>query len=74
MPSEWNALSDATQIALAQHALSRATVTLALQAEVLADEFERGTLADRGGADALRLFAAVVRAGSEDDLPVVGSA
>jgi hypothetical protein len=68
MPSDWNALSDATQIELAQQALSRATATLAVQAEVLADEFARGNLADYGGADALRLFAAVVRAGSENDL------
>jgi len=74
MPSEWNALSNSTQIVLAQTALSRAAMILALQAEVLADEIERGTLADHGGADALRLFAAVVRAGSENDMPVMGSA
>ena len=74
MPIEWNALSNSTQIVLAQTALSRAAMILALQAEVLADEIERGTLADHGGADALRLFAAVVRAGSENDMPVMGSA
>jgi hypothetical protein len=74
MPGEWDALSEIAQLTLARQALSRAAGMLAVQAEVLADEFERGNLADRGGADALRLFAAIVRINSEDELPVAGSA
>ncbi len=74
MESEWKALSDVTQLALAQQALSRAAATLAVHAEVLADEFECGALADRGGADALRLFAAIVRINSNEELSVAGSA
>jgi hypothetical protein len=34
---------------------------LTLQAELLAAEIESGRLSDRGGADALRLLAAIVR-------------
>jgi hypothetical protein len=41
---------------------------------VLADEIERGNLADHGGADALRLFAAVVRVGGKDELAAAGRA
>ena len=74
MQREWDVLSDAAQLALAERALNRAAATLAVQAEVLADEFERGTLADRGGADALRLFAAIVRINSDDHLSRAGSA
>jgi hypothetical protein len=74
MLSEWNALSDVAQLALAQRALTRAAATLAVQAEVLADEIERGTLADCGGADALRLFAAIVRINSDEEMPVAGFA
>jgi hypothetical protein len=35
---------------------------------------ERGGVADRGGPDALRLFAAVVRIGGKDELAAVGHA
>ena len=62
MTAAWDLLSDDLQLALAREALRRAVATIAGQAEVLAGEIEAGTLADRGGADALRLFAAVVRA------------
>ncbi len=65
----WNQLSDDLQIALSREALRRATATIAVQAEVLADEIEAGGLADRGGPDALRLFAAVVRIGREELRP-----
>jgi hypothetical protein len=71
---DWNNLSDELQLALAQEALNRAAANIASQAEVLADEFECGNLADRGGADALRLFAAVVRVGGRDALPPAGHA
>lgn len=65
MLPEWSRLSDDVQIALSHEALRRAAATIAAQAEVLADEMEYGGLADRGGPDALRLFAAVVRVGQE---------
>lgn len=65
-PLEWNTLSDALQLALSRDALRRATETLVEHAEVLATEMEYGTLQDQGGADALRLFAAVVRVTNHD--------
>ena len=71
---DWNRLPETLQIALAQEALSRAAATIAVQAEVLADEIECGTLVDRGGADALRLFAAVVRIGDRGAAAPAGHA
>jgi hypothetical protein len=62
MIAEWNALPEPLQLYLAQQAFAKAADTIAGQAEVLAREFEEGTLADRGGAEALRLMAAIVRA------------
>lgn len=74
MVREWDILPNDLQLTLAQRALSRAAATLAVQAEVLAEEIDRGHLSDRGGAEALRLFAAVVRMNSEEDLPTAGAA
>jgi hypothetical protein len=71
---DWNNLPDELQLALAHEALDRAAANIALQAEVLADEFDCGNLADQGGADALRLFAAVVRMGGKDKLAAAGHA
>ena len=62
MLNDWIALSDTAQLALAQEALLRAVETVAGQAETLAGVIEEGELADRGGPDALRLLAALVRA------------
>ncbi len=62
MLADWNTLSDNLQLALSQEALRRAAEIIARQAETLADEMECGGLADRGGPDALRLLAGVVRA------------
>ena len=62
MLTDWNALSDNVQLHLAQQALRHATETIAGQAETLAGVMEDGELQDRGGPDALRLLAAVVRA------------
>jgi hypothetical protein len=59
--SDWNLLSDDLQLNLSREALRRAADTIAGHAEVLAGEMEAGSLADRGGPDALRLLAAVVR-------------
>jgi len=58
----WDSLADHTQLTLARQALDRAAAAIAAQAECLASEMEDGTLADRGGPEALRLLAAVVRA------------
>ena len=41
---------------------------------MFADEIECGNVPDRGGPDALRLFAAVVRVGGEDTLAPAGHA
>jgi hypothetical protein len=71
---DWDALPDDLQLTLSRAALSRAVVTIATQAEVFADEIECGNVADRGGAEALRLFAAVIRIGALDELPTAGRA
>ncbi len=71
MIAEWNALPESLQLYLAQQAFRQASEAIASQAEVLAQEFEVGTLADRGGAEALRLMAAIVRAlGPASAMPV----
>ena len=74
MYPDWNRLSVELQLALSREALTRAAATIAAQAEVLADEIEQGSLADRGGPEALRLFAAVVRVGGQDELAAAGHA
>lgn len=72
MLPEWNRLPDRLQIALSHEALARAAGIIATQAEALAQEIDNGTLADRGGSEALRLFAAVVRVGDSDELTAAG--
>ena len=72
--SDWNGIPDALQILIAGSALQRAVETLAHQAELLAAEMEDGALSDFGGADALRLFAAIARIGGRDAAPVAGHA
>ena len=74
MLSDWNLLSDALQLVLTREALLRAAETIASQAELLAQEMERGGLEDRGGPDALRLLAAVVRVTGQDNLVPTGHA
>jgi len=70
MLCDWNLLSDDLQLALAREALRQASATIAGQAEALAAEIEAGTLRDRGGPDALRLLAAVVRTTTDDPAPI----
>jgi hypothetical protein len=72
--ASWNTLPEEMQLVLSREALRRAAQTLAEHAELLAEEMETGTLADRGGPDALRLFAAVVRATNDDAFGPVGHA
>jgi hypothetical protein len=72
MLADWHLLSNDTQLTLARAALHRAAETIASQAELLADEIETGGIADRGGTDALRLLAAVVRGAEQDPFAVAG--
>ncbi|NOG71906.1 hypothetical protein [Roseicella sp. DB1501] len=72
--ADWIALTDDQQLALAREALRRAAETLADHAEVLATEMDDGMLADRGGPDSLRLFAAVIRATNRDAFGPIGQA
>ena len=72
MDADWNMLSDDAQLAVSREALCRAAESIAGQAEVLAAEMAAGHLVDRGGPDALRLFAAVVRQHSREGLIPVG--
>jgi hypothetical protein len=73
-PATWNTLPEDLQLVLSREALRRAAETLAEHADLLAEEMDRGTLSDRGGPDALRLFAAVVRATNSDAFGPVGHA
>lgn len=61
MFSAWDVIPEDLQLTLTSEALRRATDVIARQAETLADEMAGGMLADRGGPDALRLLAAVLR-------------
>ncbi|RAI55367.1 hypothetical protein [Roseicella frigidaeris] len=72
--ADWIALTDDQQLALAREALRRAAETLAEHAEILATEMDGGMLADRGGPDSLRLFAAVIRATNRDAFGPIGQA
>lgn len=74
MHRDWNSLSEDLQLALTREALRRAAETIAGQAEVLAGEMENGGLSDRGGPDALRLLANVVRITGFDALAPAGNA
>jgi hypothetical protein len=74
MPTNWNLLSDELQLVLSQEALRRAGEIIAGQAEILAGEIEHGYLVDRGGAEALRLLAGVVRVTAAEGLGQMGHA
>ena len=74
MSPDWDSLPDHLQLVLAQEAMRRAVETIAGQAETLAGEIDTGTLADRGGAEALRLLAAVVLLAARDELAPCGTA
>ena len=70
----WQTMPDDLQLTLAREALRRAADTLAEHAEILALEMEAGALHDRGGPDALRLFANVVRATTLETAEAAGHA
>ena len=71
---DWALLSEPLQLVVAREALARAAETIAGQALVLAGEMDEGALPDRGGAEALRLFAAVVRVTGREVIPPAGHA
>lgn len=60
MVREWNFLSDEMQLTLAREAFRQALATITEHAEALAGALEAGTIVDRGGPEALRLFVAVL--------------
>ena len=74
MLEDWNVLSDDLQLTLSREALRRAADIIAGQAEALAGEMEGGFLCDRGGPDALRLLAGVVRVNGRSAFGQVGQA
>ncbi len=59
--TDWDSLPEPVQLQLSQAALREASKNLAAYAEALASEIELGFMADRGGFEALRLFANLVR-------------
>jgi hypothetical protein len=71
MLTNWNLLSDELQLLVTREALRRAADVIAGQADELAVEMESGGLSDRGGPDALRLLAAVVRSSGNDGFAAV---
>jgi hypothetical protein len=71
---EWQSLSDSLQLVLAQHAMRKAASIIADQAELFAVQFTSGVLADRGAADALKLFAVLLRETSAECLKPMGNA
>jgi hypothetical protein len=73
-PPDWDILPDNLQLLLAREALHRAADTIAKQAETLALEMETDRIRDRGGPDALRLLAAVIRVTGRDTFVPAGSA
>ena len=64
MVTSWDSLEEPSQLALSRAALERAVGIVADRAETLANEIERGCIADRGGVEALRLFATLTRCAS----------
>ncbi len=74
MGAAWSRLPEVEQLALANAALLRALDVLVADAELLATEIDRGALTDRGGAEALRLLACIIRTAGRGGLAAVGHA
>jgi hypothetical protein len=72
--NDWDALSDAAQLRVAREALLRAADAVAHHAEQLAGEMEAGAISDRGGPEALRLLASMVRLTDRDTRVPAGHA
>ena len=67
-------MSEPLQLALAQQAMRQAATIIADQADLFAVQFVNTTLLDRGAADALKLFAVLLRETSLECLRPMGSA
>ena len=74
MFTDWSLLSEDLQLLVSQTAMRHAAVAIAGQADTLAAEMDSGTVSDLGGPEALRLLAAMVRAGADASLDVAGHA
>ena len=74
MLRDWDRMPEELQLAVTREALRRAAETIADQAEMLAVEMDSGAIADQGGAEALRLLAAVVRFADTDRYGPAGHA
>ena len=74
MLADWDTLSDTLQLVLSREALCRAAEIIAEQAETLAQEMDDGALRDRGGPNALRLLASVVRMNGTEAFGPLGTA
>lgn len=72
MSPDWNILPEPVQRAVADAALRRAVAVVADHAEALARELDCGTIADRGGAEALRLLVAILIQAGQDTLILAG--
>lgn len=71
---DWHSISEPLQLQLAQEALRRASTNIAAYAEALAGEMEAGFVSDRGGNEALRLFANLVRSVHAPEMVTTGNA
>jgi hypothetical protein len=72
--NDWDLLSDDSQLRIAHGAMRRAAEAMAGHAELLASEMEDGAVCDRGGPEALRLLANMVRLTGRDIMVTVGNA
>lgn len=72
--TDWHSISEPLQLQLAQEALRQASANIAAYAEALAEEMESGFMSDRGGNEALRLFANLVRTVHSSEPMVAGHA
>jgi hypothetical protein len=74
MVADKNILSDDMQALLQREAMRQAAGIIARQAEFLAEEMIEGVLYDRGGPNALRLMAGIIRVNGSETFGVVGHA
>ncbi len=72
--TKWQEVSEDLQILVAQQAMRKAALIIAEQAELFAMQFKSGTLQDRGSADGLQLFAALLRETTVETLTPAGTA
>ncbi len=68
MHSEWQRSSPALQVSLSTEALRRARLIIGAQAQMLAEQMERGAVPSFDGPDALRLLALIL---NDDDAPAL---